>query len=209
MNSLFIKMSFIALIISPLSAMAIFEARATYGVQTTKNGASDLCGGSCATPSGAPSLAGIAGLGADVIITPPLFPIGLGVRYENLAISASAGNFSADVKATRTAVVVNYRIIDTILHLGPILTYGISHSGSANIKESGVARVDLSASKATSYSLGLEASIKPLIIIPITIGLEGGYMGYKYDNVNNSVDGTSKSLDLSGTYLKIFLGLQI
>lgn len=209
MNKFITKISFITLLIAPLSAMALFEARATYGLQTAKQSATDICGNSCASPADAPSLVGLGGFGADVIITPPLFPVGLGMRYESMGISTSAGNFSAEVKATRTAFLLNYRLIDTIIHFGPIATYGLSHTGSADVKEGGTSKVDFSASKATSYSIGLELGVKPLIIIPITIGLEAGYLGYKYDDVTNSVDGSSKSLDLSGTYLKVFLGLKI
>ncbi|MBC7420522.1 MAG: hypothetical protein H7328_07305 [Bdellovibrio sp.] len=209
MKTLSIKLSVIAIFLIPLSAHALFEARATYGIQTAKTTATDLCTGSCAAPANAPSLLGLGGFGADVIITPPLFPIGFGVRYENMSISPSVNNFSAEFKATRTAVIVNYRLIDTIIHFGPILTYGISHSGSANVKENGVTRIDFSTSKASSFSAGLELGVKPLIVIPITIGVEAGYLGYKWDDVTNSVDGTTKSLDLSGTYYKIFLGLSI
>ena len=196
----------LCLMIAPLASQAFFEARATFGVTNKKTETSDLC--SNCTTIGAPSIAP-AFIGADAIIKIPLFPLGLGVRYEGMNVSGTSGNYEANIKYTRTAFLVNYRIIDTILHFGPIASYGISHSGSVSIKESGTQRVNFSADGASSYSVGLELGVKPLIVIPLAIGAEAGYMGYKWNEVSNTVDGTKKSLDLSGTYIKVFIGLDI
>ncbi len=206
---LLVKLSFLALTAAPMSAMALFEVRASYGIQSTANSATDICGSSCTVASNAPSLKGMAGFGADAIITLPLFPIGFGLRYENMGIAASSNGFEADVKYTRTALLLNYRLIDTIVHFGPIASYGLSHSGSAVIKEAGLTRVDVSTTTMTTYSVGLELLVKPLIVIPLTIGAEAGYMGNKWGDVTNASDGSKKSVDLSGSYMKIFLGLDI
>ena len=61
----------------------------------------------------------------------------------------------------------------------------------------------------TSYSLGLELEVKPLIIIPLIVGAEVGYMGFKWNDSKNSVDNTTKNIDMSGTYMKVFLGIDI
>lgn len=207
MKNTLIRFSFLALFAAPLSANAIVEARATFGMLTSKEEMSELCP-NCSNPASAPSVSP-AFIGADVIVKLPLVPFGFGVRYEGMDASATSGNYEAAVKYTRTALLINYRLIDTILHFGPIASYGLAHSGSVSIKEGAATRVDFSATTMTSYSVGLEVGVKPLIIIPLVVGAEAGYMGYKWDEVTNTVDGTKKSLDLSGTYLKVFLGLDI
>lgn len=199
-----------ALVMSlPLSSWALFEARLTYGSLASQQDLSSICQGSCASPSSAPAIVPTFGLGADAIIKLPLFPIGFGVRVEDMKLSTSTSSIDAEIKYNRTALLLNYRFIDTIVHFGAIASVGLSHTGSMTIKESGSTRVDISAGSPASYSLGLELGVKPLIIVPITVGAEAGYMSFKWGQSTNSVDGTTKDVDLSGTYLKVFLGLDI
>ncbi len=200
---------FITTIFLPVSSWALFTARATYGLLTSKQDISSICQGSCTAPSSAPGIVPTYGLGLDALVKLPLIPFGFGLRYEKQGLSASAGNVEASVNYTRSALLVNYRLIDTIVHFGPIASYGLSHSGNFSIKESGVTKVDVTPSSFTSYSLGLELELKPLIVIPLIVGAEAGYMGFKWNNSVNSVDSTSKNIDLSGTYMKVFLGLDI
>jgi hypothetical protein len=126
-----------------------------------------------------------------------------------MKLKASGAGIDAEVKYNRTAVLVNYRLIDTIVHFGPIASFGVSHSGSMSINEGGTQVVNLNPSSLSSYSVGLELLAKPLVVIPITIGAEAGYMSFKWGDVTNSVDSTTKNIDMSGTYLKVFLGIEI
>lgn len=200
---------FLTTIFLPASSWALFTARASYGLLTSKQDIANLCQGSCTAPANAPAIVPTYGLGLDALVSLPLVPFGFGLRYEKQGVSASASNIEASVNYTRTAVLVNYRLIDTIIHFGPIASYGISHSGNFSIKEGGVTKVDVTPNSMTSYSLGLELEVKPLIVIPIIVGAEFGYMGFKWNNSINSVDSSSKNIDLSGTYMKVFLGLDI
>lgn len=200
---------FSALFTVPTSAWALFEARLTYGNLGSQQNFTDICQGSCASPADAPSKASSFGLGADAIITLPMIPIGIGLRYEDMKVSTSSSNIEADLKYKRTALLLNYRLIDTILHIGPIASIGISHSGDLSITEGGTQRVNLDSGSVSSYSLGFEVGAKPLIIIPIKVGAEAGYMMYDWGKRTNSVDGTSKDVNLSGYYLKVFLGIDI
>lgn len=209
MKNIFSKLILLATILAPLSSWALFEARLTYGALNSTQAYSSVCQGSCASPTSAPGVAPTYGTGADAILKLPFIPVGLGVRYENMGLAASASAVDVDVKYSRTALLVNYRLIDTIVHFGPIASYGISHTGSMSIKEGGVTRVDLAPTTMSSYSVGLELEVKPLIVIPLVIGVEGGYMGFNWNGVTNSIDSTKKDVDLSGTYLKVFLGLDI
>lgn len=192
----------------PLSSNALFEARLTYGAITSKDAISEACNsGICG--SSVPAMVPLGGMGADAIFSPPLTDFGFGLRYEKLDLSATSGGLEGKLNMTRTAAVVNYRLFNTIVHLGPIFTYGLSHSGGMSMKLNGGGIMDYSGTKATSYSLGFEVGVKPLIVIPLKIGAEAGYQSTKFEGMTDSLGGANKDVDLSGTYLKVFLGLDI
>lgn len=194
----------------PLTSNAIFEARLTYGALTSKDAISDACNGTGLCGGGSiPAMVPLGGMGADAIFSPPLTDFGFGLRYEKLDLSATSGGLEGQLNMTRTAAVVNYRLFNTIVHLGPIFTYGISHSGSMAMKLNGGGIMDYTGSKATSYSLGFEVGVKPLIVIPIKIGAEAGYQATKFEGMSDSLGGANRDVDLSGTYMKLFLGLDI
>lgn len=204
-----LQVAFLSTLLAPVSSWAIFEVRGTYGLLTSSQSIKDICQGSCTTPSNAPAIIPTYGMGADAILKLPLIPFGFGVRYEKMSLSASSSTIEASLDYTRTAAIVNYRLIDTIVHFGPIFTYGLSHTGSMSIKESNNTVVDLTASTMSSYSAGLELEVKPLIVLPLIVGVEAGYMGFTWSDAKNSKNSTTKNVDLSGTYAKVFIGLDI
>jgi hypothetical protein len=195
------------LLVFPKSSWALFEARLSYGSLASKQSLSEICQGSCGNPNNAPSIVPTVGMGVDAIVKLPLIPFGFGIRTEDMKLSAEANGIGAEIKYNRKAVLINYRLIDTIVHFGPIASFGISHSGSAKLTENGTSVVDISPEKTSSYTVGLELLVKPLIVIPITIGAEAGYMSYKWGQSTNTVDSSTKDIDLSGNYMKVFLGL--
>ncbi len=204
------KKLLIVLMFTPLTSMALFEARATFGPYVPSGDpVSNLCSGNAACTGTLPGKLALPFTGADVMVKLPLIPFGFGLRYEKLSASGSSSNMDATANFTRTAILLNYRLIDTILHVGPIASYGISHSGSISVNQSGTKILDYSASTGTSYSLGVEVGVKPLIVVPLTIGIEGGINQFKYTNAKDSLGSATKDIDLSGNYLKIFLGLDI
>lgn len=207
MKNSFVKYLFILLLFHPLSAWALFEVRLTYGSLASQQDLQTICQGSCAAPNNAPAIVPTFGMGIDAIVSLPLIPFGIGLRTEDMKLSAATSGIEADLKFNRTAVLINYRLIDTIVHFGPIASFGLSHSGSMNIKEAGNSVVELSPGALSSYSLGFELKVKPLIVIPISIGAEAGYMSFKWGDVTNTIDSSNKNIDLSGTYLKVLLGL--
>ena len=198
---------FIGLLSFPISSWALFEARLSYGSLASKQSLSDICQGSCGNPNNAPAIVPTFGMGADAIVTLPFIPFGFGLRTEDMKLSAEANGIGAEIKYNRTAVLVNYRLIDTIVHFGPIASFGIAHSGSAKLSENGISVVEISPEKTSSYSVGLELLVKPLVVIPITVGAEAGYMNYKWGQTTNTIDSSQKEVDLSGSYLKVCLGL--
>ncbi len=200
-----LKALVLIVILSPLSANALVDLRATYGVLTAKDEATAACGTNCT--GSLPGVVPFGGIGADLIISPPLTSFGFGIRYENLGLKGSASGIDVDAKMERMALIVNYRLIDTILHIGPIFTYGISTKSSMKIDQGGTTRVDYSSSAADSMSAGLEVGIKPLIVVPIVVGAEAGYQLLKVKDAKDSVNNTTTDMDFSGAYLKAFLGL--
>lgn len=209
MKNILSKIAFVTVMTAPLSSFALFEARLTYGSLVSKQELSTICGASCTTPSDAPGLIPTVGLGVDVIVELPMIPIGFGIRTEDMKLSASTSNIDAEIKFNRTAVLLNYRLIDTIVHFGPIASFGIAHAGSMSLREGGVTKVELTPNSLSSYSLGLELGVKPLIVLPLKLGAEAGYMSFKWGEATNTVDSSIKNVDMSGYYLKVFLGLDI
>lgn len=192
----------------PLTSHALFTARGTYTGLVSKDAFKDVCAGT-ACAGNAPEMLPMYGLGADVIVKLPLIPFGFGLRTEKMGIEADSNGLSGEASLSRTAALINYRFIDTIVHFGLIGSYGVDHSASIKVANSGSNIVDYSGGDVKSYSLGLELEVKPLIIIPLIVGAETGIMSAKWDNAKDSVSGNTKSIDLSGTYIKLFLGIDI
>lgn len=185
-------------------AHAIFDLKLTYGLLGSNPGFSNLYNGSTSVPSIVPTY----GLGADAVVHLPLMPFGFGLRYEDMGLSATSGSleFKADYK--RTAVLVNYRLIDTLIYLGPIFTYGISHS-SNNIKatENGTQVSNFTAGSASSYSIGVEAGVK---LVVFSVGAEVGYEDMRWKDAKDSTGTLSnRDINMSGTYAKVMLGFGI
>lgn len=184
-------------------AHALFEARLTYGLLASKPDLTPLFPGQSSTPAIAPTY----GLGADVLISPPLFPLGFGMRYENMGVNASSGALDFKANYTRTAVLVNYRLIDTLVFLGPIFSYGISHSGEIKALTNSTETANFSSTKISSYSVGLEAGVK---LIGFHLGAEAGMQDFRWkeahDKTGNLAD---QDINLSGSYVKVLLGFGI
>ena len=200
----------VSIFLIPLTSNAIFEARVTYGTVTSKDALTDACNGTNDCGAGPiPGMVPLVGMGADAIISPPLTDFGFGLRYEKMELAATSGGLEGKLNMTRTAVIVNYRLLNTILHIGPIFTYGLAHTGGLSMKLNGNPAFDYTGNKATSYSLGFEVGAKPLIIIPIKVGAEAGFQSTKFEGMTDSQGNASRDVDMTGPYLKLFLGLDI
>jgi hypothetical protein len=197
----------VILLFAPISAFALFEARVTYTGLVGKDALSQACGSVCTGT--VPGMLPLYGLGADALVEIPMVPFGFGLRYEKTALSASTSSITADANLTRTALLVNYRLLDTIVHVGPIFSFGLSHSGGIKISQNGGALLDYTSDKGESATLGLEVGVVPLIVIPIKVGAEAGLSHIKLKDAKDALGNASKDIDLSGYYLKIFLGLDI
>lgn len=184
-------------------AHAIFEARLTYGLLASSPTLEPLFTGSPTLPTVAPTY----GLGADAIVSPPLFPIGFGIRYENMGVDASSNGIEFKANYTRTALLLNYRIVDTLLFLGPIFSYGVSHSGDIKAIQNGSETANFGSTKISSYSAGIEAGVK---LIGFHVGAEVGYQDFRWnDAVDKTGNVATQDINMSGSYAKVLLGFGI
>jgi hypothetical protein len=187
------------------SAHALVEARLSYGLLGSKPDLASVYNGTTAVPAIVPNL----GLGVDAIFVVPIIGLGGGLRYENLGFTASSNGLEYKSQITRTSLIVNFRLINTIMYLGPIATLGLSHSNNIKWTDSNTGlSADLSPDSAGSYSVGLEAGIGLLGFI---IGAEAGYQNLKWNSLKDSkgVITSTPDLDMSGTYAKIMFGFGI
>lgn len=184
-------------------AHALFDLKLSYGLLASNPDLSQLYSGGSSVPSVAPTY----GLGLDGVVNLPMLPFGFGLRYENMGMTASGSGLDFKADYTRTALLVNYRFIDTLLYVGPIATYGISHSDSLKVTENGVEKSNFSSSSVTSYSVGLEAGVK---LLAFSVGAEVGYEDFHWkgahDDTGNNPD---RDINMSGSYVKAVLGFGI
>lgn len=204
MGNQFKFISFLVTLLIGFNAHALFEAKLTYGFLASKPDLAKMYGGSSELPSIAPTY----GVGGDVLFQIPLFPFGLGLRYENMGLKASAGTVEFNAKNTRTAAIIDYRLIDTLLYVGPIFTYGLSHNASIGVKESGTEISSFTSNKVSSYSIGLEAGAH---LVGFLIGAEVGTETLMMKSATDSkgVISGSQDINMSGSYAKILFGISI
>lgn len=184
-------------------AQALIEAKLTYGLLAANPDLTQLYGGTTSTPSVTPTY----GLGADLLVKLPLVPVGFGLRYENMGLTASNSGLEFKAEYTRTALLLNYRLIDTVLHLGPIFSYGLSHNTKIKATENGTTRSDFSSNSVSSYSIGLEVGVQ---LISFLVGAEVGYQDFRWKNAHDSTGNFSdRDINMSGTYGKVMIGLGI
>lgn len=186
------------------TSFALVEVRAGYGVLASKP---DLTGFYTGSSSDVPTAVPNVGLTVDALVTIPFVGLGVGARIENMNIDYDSDLLGVKNKLTRNSLILNYRLIDTLIYLGPILTYGITHTNGIKMSTNGSPIADISSNKVSSYSVGLEAGAK---LLGLMVGAEVGTMAMKYKDATDSLQpAVVKDLDMSGTYAKIFIGFGI
>jgi hypothetical protein len=185
-------------------AHALIDARLSYGLLASATDLGPLCT-TCTAAS--PGIVPTYGLGADLIVTLPIPLIpGVGIRYENMGLTASNGGLDFKAEYTRTALILNWRPLNNFIYLGPIFTYGLSHSPSIKASEGGSTKADFSGGSVSSYSAGLEAGVS---LLGFTVGAEAGYIDMKWKDAKDSLTSSTQDVNMSGTYAKILLGISI
>lgn len=183
---------------------AIVEVRGHFG---SGNGSPDDYNNAYFKFQDGPELTKQKYLGVDAIVKVPLIPIGFGLRYETLGEERKAFAEKADLEASRFSLLLNYRFIDTLVYVGALATYGLSHDMTLKIPTD---PEKITSDSSKSYSIGLEGGVKLGLF---RLGAEVGQMFMKFDGLkdNTGVKPTKNGLsineiDLSGLYYKIILG---
>jgi len=206
-----VLLAFFTLILTS-QAHALFEARLTYGLLSSKPDLGAIYTGSS---SEVPSIAPNYGVGVDAIFVLPAIGLGFGARYENLGFKISSNGLEYKSSSTRTALILNYRIINTLIFLGPIVTYGISHSnnikwsvGAPGLSVAQNVAADISPASSSSYTVGVEAGAN---LLGFNVGVEAGYETFKWNKMtdSNGVLTSTPDLDFGGSYAKVLFGFGI
>jgi hypothetical protein len=163
---------------------------------------------------GCDSKAGLLrGLTGDLLVNLPLIPIGFGLRYDSLEDKIALGGTDNVVTqaANIVSVLVNYRLWDTLFFVGPIMSYGVSHSGHMSLKQQGVEQYR-GTGKWSSYSVGLEAGLKLGLF---QVGAELGQSSISMTGIRNNQSQVWQSpgeqnleeIKRSGLYSRIFVSV--
>jgi hypothetical protein len=184
-------------------ALAIFEVKVGYGSATAKPDLLGFYAGGATIPAAIPT----AGITMDAIVTIPLVGIGGGIRTEDMKISYDSDVLGISNSFKRTSLILNYRLLNTLVYLGPIFTLGINHSNEMKISSGGSDLSKIKSSKVSSYTAGIEVGAS---LIGLMAGAEIGYMSMKYKDATDSLNPANiHDLDMSGNYVKLFVGFGI
>jgi hypothetical protein len=143
---------------------------------------------------------------ADAFLNIPVLPFGAGVRYEvanqdqSSTISGNPQKWELDVQ--NISLLVDWRIIDTLVYVGPLLSVGLANADFEANNAGTITKESLDGD--LTYGIAAEAGIK---LKKLILGAEAGYQSIKIDspdNVNYNSD-----IDLSGFYGKVMVGVAL
>lgn len=157
----------------------------------------------------APEIKQLQSISVDVMANVPLMPVGLGVRYEMLKRNETAGTSGSQVDWKRTSILVNKRLIDTLMYLGPIFTVSVASDFKYESTVAGVAS-NYKTESAFNATAGVEAGLKLLLF---RIGAEVGYLYAPMGELKTSAgvpvtnaSGNKVTFDMSGPYARVTAG---
>lgn len=159
--------------------------------------------------SAQPKISQMQALSFDVMGRVPLMPVGLGVRHEMFSRNESSGATNSEVDWKRTSILVNKRLIDTGIYLGPVATVSFA-SDFKYRSNNGTTRTDYKTESTLTATAGIEAGFKMALL---SAGVEAGYLHAPMGNLRDSAgvevlggDGSKVNVDLSGTYVRATVG---
>lgn len=208
-NALFSRASFsLAAFVAAISLFAstseaLIEVKGGYSMHTTAPG-----GLNNNFPSN-PKVEQLQSISIDVMGNVPLMPVGLGVRYETLKRNETGTGVGSEVDWTRTSILVNKRLIDTLVYLGPIATFSVASDFKYRSTTAGV-RTDYKSDSALNITAGIEAGAKLLLL---RVGAEVGYLYAPMGELKTSAgvpvtdaNGSKVTFDMSGPYARVVVG---
>lgn len=196
---------FLFLLLIPLTAQSSADFRLNLG-RTFSNPAS--------LNEGLPEqihISGLSNIGFDLLVNPAfLLGAGLGMRFDSFQTSKQEGDNEISYSGSTFAMLLNYRIINTGVYVGPILGLGLGNSGNVELQLGGANKTKYEAEKIRAISMGVEGGARVSALV------FGGEFGYQYYKAKNLMDGNGNYLrnsmgepkegDLSGLYMKVSCG---
>lgn len=149
------------------------------------------------------NISGGYGLQADLRFNLPFGDWQLGARYGQIGISASNNGYNLAMNATTYSGLLAYRLINTGILFGPVLTYAIGGSGTLQNSLSSAGSSTITAGSISQYTAGLEVGIK----FPILVELEVGYGNLTMNSFGTqTISGNATNVALAGTYARASIG---
>lgn len=140
---------------------------------------------------------------ADLIFHLPVIPMTLGVRYEEASQKRSDSSSEWKLNVNNLALLVDFRIINSKIYLGPIVSVGYPWA-DLDFKNSGSNESHRLNSHQLSYSGGLETGI---YLGPFLIGAEAGYKSVRLKSEGSSSSSSvNTNIHLDGFYGKAMVG---
>lgn len=209
--SLFSKFSIAVFVTAFVSGLSLFTA-ASEALIEVKGGYSMHT----ASPGGLndqfasnPKIEQLQAISVDVMGNVPLMPVGLGVRYETLKRNETGVGVASEVDWTRTSILVNKRLVDTLFYLGPIATFSVASDFKYRSTTAGV-RTDYKTDSQLTVTGGIEAGAKFALL---RIGAEAGYLYAPMGELKTSAGvpvtdagGSKVTFDMSGPYARFVVG---
>ena len=140
---------------------------------------------------------------ADLIFHLPVLPMTLGVRYEQAAQNKSASSSEWKLNVNNLALLVDWRLINSKIYLGPIVSIGYPWA-DLKFNNGGSSESHHLNSQQLSYSGGLEAGV---YLGPFLIGAEAGYKSIHLKRGTSSDSSVNANVNLDGFYGKALGGL--
>ena len=201
MKQLLRILAFALPLIMTLPALAILEVNVGgQGILSNSGGGNWTTGGGIT-----PSYSGGYGLQADVRLNIPMSDWQFGLRYGQIGLSGSASGATLQMNATTYSGLVAYRIINTGILFGPVLTYAVSGTGTLQ-NSLASPTTSCTAGSVGEYTAGLELGIK----FPFVVSVEAGYGNLTMSSFSNgqTLSGSATSVSLGGTYARLSVGFQ-
>lgn len=158
---------------------------------------------------GNPKISQMQAISFDVMGNVPLMPVGLGVRHEMFSRKESDGALRSEIDWKRTSILVNKRLIDTLMYLGPVATVSFA-SDFKYSSDSGAITTNYKTESQLTATAGVEAGFKLALL---SLGAEVGYLyapvGELRDAAGVAVtngSGSKINVDLSGPYMRATVG---
>lgn len=158
---------------------------------------------------GNPKISQMQAISFDVMGNVPLMPVGLGVRHEMFSRKESDGALRSEIDWKRTSILVNKRLIDTVMYLGPVATVSFA-SDFKYSSDNGPSTTNYKTESQLTATAGIEAGFKLALL---SLGAEIGYLHAPVGELRDSAgvavtngSGNKINVDLSGPYMRASVG---